>query len=211
MLYDKDIREPLFEFLEDTFGKVRIIEEKSMGRSRADVVMVMEKSIVGIEIKSDADTYQRLKRQSKDYDHFFDDNIIVVGSTHALHIKEHIPEWWGIITVDEVDGQPDFYMYREMNTNPKTKLENKLSILWREELAHIQELNGMHQYKQKSKQFVRDKILETVPEEVLAVQICNELFERDYSGIADRINAYRESMGQKKRRKRVKKSKYRSK
>lgn len=42
MLYDKDIREPLFEFLEERYGKVRILEEKQMGRSRADAVMVME-------------------------------------------------------------------------------------------------------------------------------------------------------------------------
>ena len=60
MLYDKDIREPLFEFLEERYGKVRILEEKQMGRSRADAVMVMEDALVGIEIKSDADTYARL-------------------------------------------------------------------------------------------------------------------------------------------------------
>ena len=41
MLYDKDIREPLFEFLEERYGKVRILEEKRMGRSRADAVMIM--------------------------------------------------------------------------------------------------------------------------------------------------------------------------
>ena len=42
MLKDKDIREPLFEFLEETYGKVRILEEKNMGKSRADLfVMIM--------------------------------------------------------------------------------------------------------------------------------------------------------------------------
>ena len=40
MLRDKDIREPLFDFLEEAYGKVRILEEKTMGKSRADVVMV---------------------------------------------------------------------------------------------------------------------------------------------------------------------------
>ena len=29
MLLDKDIREPLFEFLEERYGKVRILEEKN--------------------------------------------------------------------------------------------------------------------------------------------------------------------------------------
>lgn len=50
-ILDKDIREPLFEFLEETYGKIRIIEEKTMGRSRADIVMVTTDSLWGIEIK----------------------------------------------------------------------------------------------------------------------------------------------------------------
>ena len=66
MLHDKDIREPLFEYLEETHGKIRIIEEKNMGESRADVVMICPESITGIEIKSDADTYTRLEGQIKD-------------------------------------------------------------------------------------------------------------------------------------------------
>ena len=94
MLYDKDIREPLFEFLEERYGKVRILEEKQMGRSRADAVMVTEDALTGIEIKSDADTYARLKRQVRDYDRFFDRNLVVVGSTHGSHIGEHVPDWW---------------------------------------------------------------------------------------------------------------------
>ena len=31
MLYDKDIREPLFDFLEEMYGKIRILEEKQIG------------------------------------------------------------------------------------------------------------------------------------------------------------------------------------
>ena len=83
-LHDRDIREPLFEFLEDSFGKIRILEEKTMGRSRADIVMVTESGLTGIEIKSDKDTYVRLTSQIKDYDR----NIIVVGSSHALHVED---------------------------------------------------------------------------------------------------------------------------
>ena len=67
-LHDRDIREPLFEFLEETYGRIRILEEKTMGKSRADIVMVTPEYLYGIEIKSDADTYARLARQVKDYD-----------------------------------------------------------------------------------------------------------------------------------------------
>ena len=81
-LYDKDIREPLFDFLEEQYGKVRILEEKNIGRVRADIVMITEDALYGIEIKSDADTYTRLKKQVKNYDMYYDRNIIVGPLTY---------------------------------------------------------------------------------------------------------------------------------
>lgn len=201
MLYDKDIREPLFEFLEDMYGKIRIIEEKRMGNSRADVVMIAPEAIYGIEIKSDADSYARLESQVADYDQYFDYNYAVVGSSHAMHIEEHVPAWWGIITVDAGDDAPDFYVLRRPLSNPKMDWNKKMGILWRPELAHIQELNEMPKYKEKSKLFVIEKILLKVPAETLRVQFSEELFERDYNTIGERIQQFRESNGRKRRRK----------
>lgn len=191
MLLDKDIREPLFEYLEEQHDKVRILEEKTMGRSRADVVMVLEEEVVGVEIKSDADTYARLSRQVKDYDRFFDRNLVVVGTSHAHHVAEHIPDYWGIITVEEQGENCDFYMLREALENPKKKMIHKIRLLWRPELAHIQEINGMPAYKQKSKDFVQKKMLEKIPEEVLQKQISDELFERDYTTIQETIRKFK--------------------
>lgn len=191
MLLDKDIREPLFEYLEEQHDKVRILEEKTMGRSRADVVMVLEEEVVGVEIKSDADTYARLSRQVKDYDRFFDRNLVVVGTSHAHHVAEYIPDYWGIITVEEQGENCDFYMLRAALENPKKKMIHKIRLLWRPELAHIQEINGMPAYKQKSKDFVQKKILEKIPEEVLQKQISDELFERDYTTIQETIRKFK--------------------
>lgn len=191
MLYDKDIREALFDYLDETYGKNRIIEEKQMGKSRADVVMVTSNAIYGIEIKSDADTYARLKRQVRDYNQFYDYNYVVIGTSHAMHIEEHVPSWWGIITVEEIENGIDFYILRKPTANPKMKWKRKLSILWRPELAHIQELNQMPKYRQKSKDFVIDQILERVPEEKLQLQVCEELFQRDYNTIREIISEYK--------------------
>lgn len=191
MLYDKDIREPLFDFLEERYGKIRIIEEKQMGRSRADVVMVKPNAICGIEIKSDADTYVRLKRQVRDYNQYFDYNYIVAGTRHAMHVEEHIPDWWGIITVEIENDEVDFYILRDAKENPKVNWKKKISLLWRPELAHIQELNQMPKYKQKSKEFVIEKILLRVPKQTLYQQISEELFERDYNEIEKIIKNYR--------------------
>ena len=191
MLYDKDIREPLFDYLEERYGKARMIEEKQMGRSRADIVMVLPGELAGIEIKSDADTYARLKRQVKDYDRFFDRNYVVAGSTHAMHIGEHVPEYWGIISVEQMEEGVDFYMIREAARNPKMELELKLRILWRPELAHIQAICGMAKYGGKSKEFVRNKIAEGVPAEILNELRSEELFERDYTEIRGKIEEFR--------------------
>ena len=112
MLYDKDIREPLFDFLEGMYGKIRILEEKQMGKSRADIVMVLP------------------------------------------------------------------------------------------ELAHIQELNDMPKYKEKSKQFVIDKIAEKIPGDILSKQISDTLFERDYNEIEHVIQEFKKTRtaGTRKRR-----------
>ena len=138
MLRDKDIREPLFDFLDEIYGKNRIIEEKTMGPSRADVVMVTPDALYGIEIKSDADTYARLSRQVKDYDKYYDFNYVVVGTSHAMHIREHVPEYWGVITVEIADGAFDFYVFRKPASNPKVPWKKKLETLGRPELAKIQ-------------------------------------------------------------------------
>jgi hypothetical protein len=195
VLHDKDIREPLFDFLEERYGKIRIIEEKRMGRSRADVVMVTESALCGLEIKSDADTYARLARQVKDYDKYFDYNLVAVGTSHAAHIKEHVPKYWGIITVELVEDKLDFYFLREPMENPHVTWKRKLSILWRPELAQLQAWNQMPKYREKSKAFVVGKIIERIPakipEQKLKEQISELLFERDYNTIQETIADYK--------------------
>ncbi len=201
MLKDTDIREPLFNFLEEKYGKIRIFEEKNIGRSRADVIMITDGFLYGIEIKSDADTYQRLDRQIKDYDLFGDFNYVVVGSTHASHVGEHVPDYWGIISVENTEYGIDFYILREPKQNEHMSLRCQMTFLWRFELAHIQELNQMYKYAGKSKLFVIDKIMETVETERLKRQMTDELFERDYTTVAEKINEYRRAHNQKPRRK----------
>ena len=202
-LYDRDIREPLFDFLEEKFGKLRIFEEKRTGRARADVVMVTPTDLYGIEIKSDADTYVRLAGQVEEYNKHYDKNFIVVGTSHAIHIKEHVPEFWGIITVElDEEGTPDFYVLREAGKNAEVDPKLKIAFLWRPELNNLLAKNMLPKYRSKSKSAIQDVLLECVSDELLWPQVYEELFERDYTTITQKINEYRESIGQKKRRRR---------
>lgn len=220
-MLDKEIREPLFEFLEEFYGKIRIFEEKVTGISRADALGVIDSQLIGLEIKSDRDTYTRLKRQTVDYDELCDVNYLVVGKSHRKQADQHIPKHWGIICVyeeeipsdaDAGDAGTDFahlaLKEQQMRedarggaakkricveidqipaVNHNVKLHRQLDLLWRPELAILQEWNQMPKYAQKSKAFVREKILEKVPEEVLKRQITDLLFERDYEALLAQI------------------------
>ena len=57
----------------------------------------------------------------------------------------------------------------------------------------------MAKYAGKSKEFVREKIVERVPGEILNRLMSEELFERDYTEIEGRIQEFR---GRGRRRKR---------
>lgn len=182
MLYDKDIRDPLFDYLEEQFGKIRVIDEKQLGRNtRADMFMVTESEFIGIEIKSDADTYTRLDSQVKGYDAYCDRSYIVAGSRHGKHVGEHVPEYWGIILVEHQGEEVLFSKVREAAPNPKWKPKLQLSLLWRRELDHILKLFHLPKYKQKSRSYIVERILLKVDYEPLKKQACEELFQRDYS------------------------------
>lgn len=51
MLHDGQIREILFDYLDERYGKIRIFEEKNIKSSRADIIAVIDGSIIGMEIK----------------------------------------------------------------------------------------------------------------------------------------------------------------
>lgn len=228
-MLDKEIREPLFDFLEEFYGKIRIFEEKITGVSRTDALGVIDGQLIGFEIKSDHDTYARLKRQTADYDELCDVNYLVIGKSHRKQADQHIPKHWGIICVYEADeaGQSETKTDEasernqrpagcgealELNPadgkgdtaagqrkrivveidqipgrNPNVKLARQLDLLWRPELALLQEWNAMPKYQRQSKAFVREKILERIPEEVLKGQITELLFERDYEALLAQI------------------------
>ena len=130
-----------------------------------------------------------------------DRNIIVVGTSHALHVEEHVPGYWGIITVEDTREGLDFYILRQAHDNPKRDMKRKLSILWRPELFEIQTEFDMPKYKEKSKDFVIDKILSLIPdrisEEELNLLISSILFERDYNMVNETLREYRKGELQK--------------
>ncbi len=174
-MLDPQIRDKLFFQIETTSPKIRIFEEVIIGDSRCDFYAVTDK-LTGYEIKSDADSYARLRSQVKSYDKFFDENYLVVGRSHKKSAETHIPAYWGIICVDEESIET----VRTASPNPKARLSNQLRLLWKRELWHILDKYNMPKYRNCSRQFIMKKLLACFDEQLLKPEICNELFERDY-------------------------------
>lgn len=173
------LRDALCEFFECRYGKIRFLEEKNIGKVRADMIAVLPEGLVGIEIKSHSDSYTRLAGQIRGYDKFCDYNYLCVGSTH-IHAEEHIPPYWGIIAMTVRAGVA-FEILREPTPNPKCSMTSQLELLWRDELAYILKENHLPRYTDKSKKFVADRLCEKSDINHLKMQLCDRLFERDYT------------------------------
>jgi len=173
---DKDIRKILIAYLKASGRKMRIYQEKSIGTSVCDVMVVTDR-LTGYEIKSDLDNYQRLSAQVSAYSRFFDENYLVVSRRHLKSASDKIPADWGIICICD----SSVTIERKASYNPKVSRRRQLSILWKLELKNLLAQNNMPLYAQKEKGYIADRIAEYVPPIKLGSQIAQELMNRDYS------------------------------
>ncbi len=181
-LYDKDMREALFSYFEDSIEHIRFLEEVTMGRSRADAIMISQKEMVGFEVKSDKDSLVRLKRQIPDYDKYFDRNYLVIGEHFENKAKEVLPSHWGIIKIWDADDNGNLMVceIRTATNNPQNPLRKQLDFLWRDELIHIMKTFNLGGVTKKSKKVMRDLMYKTIDIKILKDNAMNELLEREY-------------------------------
>lgn len=111
---DRSIRKILISYLKAKHKEIRIYQEKSIGSSICDV-MAVTNCLVGYEIKSDLDNYERLPDQIKAYDQFFDKNYLVVSGKHRVSASDKVPNYWGIICIYNDDI--DIVRYAKTNRN----------------------------------------------------------------------------------------------
>ncbi len=173
---DKAIRNILISFLKTQYAEIRIYQEKSIGEAVCDVMAVTDR-LIGFEIKSNRDNYQRLERQIRFYDKFFDENYIVVSQKHITSAENRVPKHWGIIYIVN-DG---VQIRRKAGKNDWVSRRSQLSVLWKIELKNLLIKNKLPIYAQKEKGYIADKISRQTDKKILGKQIAYELLHRDYS------------------------------
>jgi len=175
---DKEIRQILVEYIRHEQKEARVYHEKYIGSAICDVMVAAENvGLIGYEIKSDADNFERLPHQISAYNAYFDYNYIVVGEHHKDYVKKVVPAEWGILVI----GQSSLQLKREVGENKKVKRSNQLSLLWAVELKNLLIANDMPLYAQKPKAYIISQLAERVPDDELRKGIVAELLSRDYS------------------------------
>jgi len=116
----------------------RVLDEMSIcaGDARIDIAVINGK-LHGFEIKSEADTLERLTSQIAAYNRVFDTVTIVCGNKHLDGVKRITPVWWGIYLADTGNEDVELTNVRVGGINQNIDRTSLAQLLWKSELAQI--------------------------------------------------------------------------
>ena len=141
-MHDREVREALHrkllkEYQNDT--NTLVLDELGLrhGTCRVDIAVV-NGYLHGYEIKSDADTLQRLPGQVSLYCAVLDRATLVVGEKHAEKARAYLPDWWGVeVATEGPHGGIEFDTVQLYKTNPAIDPVALAELLWAPEAAEI--------------------------------------------------------------------------
>ena len=116
-----------------------VLEEMSLRHGAARIDLVVVNCILhGFELKSDADTLERLPDQARVYSSVFDRITLIVGYRHAFEALQMIPDWWGVKLAHKGSrGGIHFSDARSPRNNPVRDPFAIASLLWRDEALDL--------------------------------------------------------------------------
>jgi hypothetical protein len=120
-------------------GTGRIVEELGIeqGAARIDVALVTDR-LLGFEIKSDRDKFDRLANQIHAYNRVFDEITLVTGMTLREEALRLLPSWWGVMAAEyDADGVVQLAVMREAQKNPLQDSLSLAMLLWKAEAIEL--------------------------------------------------------------------------
>lgn len=142
-MYDNEIRFALIQFLLKRSNKPKgIIEELPVhnGNAIADLVALYKEPHC-FEIKGSHDNVARALKQGDYYNTSFNKVTLVTTSKQVRTAISILPEWWGIISVEQRLGNLSFKYIRGAKRNKKQDKSMSLQLLWKSEMQRIAESN----------------------------------------------------------------------
>lgn len=162
---DADIRTGLYPFLASKFRRdpsTVIANELGIrqGLVRVDVAAV-NGSFYGFEIKSGADSLDRLPRQVAEYGRVLDYAAVVVAEKHRDAVEALLPAWWGILIAKPELGTIKIRRARRLMRNPAVDARALSELLWHDEaLVLLDARNSARGLRSKPRALAWDRLSE---------------------------------------------------
>lgn len=102
--------------------------------ARIDLAVVGDARLIGWEIKTRTDRLARLPRQQQVYSKVFDRMWLAADERHIERALAVIPNWWGVVRVDDRDGECHLTQLRASRLNRDVDLYSLVRLLWRDEV-----------------------------------------------------------------------------
>lgn len=125
-------------------GKNVIVFEKAImrGRTICDCLIFTEKKgVIGVEIKTERDTTNRLNKQLHDYELVCDYVYVLCHDTHVAKVEtilnRHKHKHVGILSYTEFRGEPLLGEYKAPERSPNKSAYHMLDILWKTEILTL--------------------------------------------------------------------------
>lgn len=161
-LRDADIRLALkLQVVPELLGECdgRAVEEVCLlaGEVRVDLA-VLNGRLHAFEIKSEADTLERLALQMNAYNRVFDTVTLVCGKKHLVSVSDIVPSWWGLAVAVVEKNEVLVKTLRPALSNPSVDPLALVQLLWKEELLQLLRSAGVYRgIKSNNKQRLWEK------------------------------------------------------
>lgn len=179
---DFDIRQllkdtKLSKFIADPHSKVVHELKLPIAQARIDMA-VINGSLHGYEIKSAADTLNRLPRQVEAYTKVFDYLSIVTEGKYYQKIIDTTPDWISVYICKEKKGIHNIIQVRRGSRNDKKESFYIAKLLWREELIEVLEEQFIPFKRKEGTWILCETLAENLPDTILSKIVRDKLKAR---------------------------------
>ena len=171
-------------------GRTVVVQELGLRRSDAIIdIAVVNGSLHGYEIKSDADTLRRLPRQVEVYGQVLDRATLVVGRQHLAAARRMVPRWWAMMVVDAGARGPSVLSLRASSENPDRDARALAELLWLDEARELLGARGaLRGFRDRPRPAVWDRLCEVYSLEEIASEVRARLKARASAGSLRRLS-----------------------
>ena len=135
-------------------------------------IAVFNGEISGYEIKSDADTLNRLFRQAGAYGRVLDRVTLVTTLRHLEKAVDLLPSWWGVVVAKQDQGHVILKSMRKPCINTELDPFSLAQLLWRSEALEELKARGLSKgLSKKARHYIWLTLAEAIDIEELRVLV----------------------------------------